>query len=476
MLFALYAVAVLATVQPVGAPSLDPDIWWHLRVGAWVVEHGGPPSTDLFSQFGQGRPWVAYSWLYEVLLYGLYQAAGLYGVIAYRVVMAVLVVAALHGLVRRVTAHFLTSTGLTLAAVLTLQGLLYERPWLFTVLFTTLTLRAVLELRLSAAPPRWVWTLPLLYVVWANTHIQFVYGLVVLGLGVVAPLLDRALQLGTPDDTAATAYSRRWSQLLYLSLMCFAATFATPYHARLYLVLAEYASYPGAFRWINELKALEFREPAGFLMLGLTLAAAFALGGRPARPFEVLLLAGTAFLAFRARRDLWFVVLADVVILAGAAPKDEAPLRLTWAMRAAGVAALAALAFAVGWARGLTPEHLDHIVAENFPVAAVAKIEKEGYSGPVYNDFNWGGYLIWALPEMPVAIDGRTNLHGDERLERFGRVWAGLPGWHDDPDLTGARVVLAPADSALASLLLRDPRFREVYHDRLARVFVRRPR
>src|SRR5919197_4765573 len=66
MLFALYAIPVVVALCPVAVPVLDPDIWWHLRVGQWVVEHGTVPQTDPFSQ--AGRPWVAYSWLYEVTL------------------------------------------------------------------------------------------------------------------------------------------------------------------------------------------------------------------------------------------------------------------------------------------------------------------------------------------------------------------------------------------------------------------------
>ena len=58
-----------------------------------------------------------------------------------------------------------------------------------------------------------------------------------------------------------------------------------------------------------------------------------------------------------------------------------------------------------------------------------AFVAERGYSGPLFNDFNWGGYLIWALPQLPVAIDGRTNLHGDERIQRFGSTWAGSPSF-----------------------------------------------
>ncbi len=101
-------------------------------------------------------------------------------------------------------------------------------------------------------------------------------------------------------------------------------------------------------------------------------------------------------------------------------------------------------------------------------------IAEREYAGPLFNDFNWGGYLIWALPGLPVSIDGRTNLHGDERIMRFGRTWAGLPGWQGDPELSRAGVVLAPAESALASLLIHDRRFECVYEDELAWVFVAR--
>ena len=110
-----------------------------------------------------------------------------------------------------------------------------------------------------------------------------------------------------------------------------------------------------------------------------------------------------------------------------------------------------------------------------YPIKAVEHIRKEGYSGPLYNGYNWGGYLIWALPQMPVAIDGRTNLHGDQRIEHFGDVWAALPDAMDDPQLMAAGVVIAPKNSPRASLLLRDTaHFEEVYKDDLARVFVRK--
>jgi hypothetical protein len=126
--------------------------------------------------------------------------------------------------------------------------------------------------------------------------------------------------------------------------------------------------------------------------------------------------------------------------------------------------------------RDLSPARLESTAESVFPARAARFVAEQGYKGPLFNDFNWGGYLIFALPSLPVAIDGRTNLHGDERLLRIGAVWAGAREWHDDPDLSGANVVVANVQYPLASLLLHDDRFEIVYQDDIARVFVARRR
>jgi hypothetical protein len=476
MVFALYAIPVVVTLRPVADPVLDPDLWWHLRTGQWVAEHRAVPQNDPFTAYGQDKPWVAYSWLYELGVYGLYAWLGLAGVIVYRVALALAVVAAVHHLVARREPRFLRATLLTGLAVLALAMLFNERPWLFTVLFCTLTLDAVLDLREGRVGPL-AWALPAVYALWANLHIQFVYGLSLLGLACAAPVLDRLLGRTQPGVGAATAFSRGWWRLVALTAACVLATLANPYHVRVYGVVLEYATQPGPFRFVNELKALEFRELPDWVMLALAGCAAFALGRRPRlSSFEVLLLAAAALFAFRARRDLWFLVVASAAILSASGPRAAAAERfpLTRRRLAALAAVLALLGVLTARARDLSAANLERKVAGVFPARAADVVAERGYAGPLYNDFNWGGYLIWRLPHLPAAMDGRTNLHGDERILRFGATWSGAVGWQDDPDLTAAGVVIAPADTALASLLLTDARFRLVHEDPVAKVFVKK--
>jgi hypothetical protein len=468
MLAAVLFIPVLAAVRPV----TDADIWWHLRVGQWIAENGQATANDPFSAGGAGKSWIAYSWLFELAVWHLYDSLGLLGVIVYRVLMAVAVVASFQRLAMRCDKRFLVSTLLSVLAALAVFPLMNERPWLFTILFTALTLEVVLDLR--AGQRRWTfWLLPFAYAVWANVHIQFVYGFLILGLGALAPAVDRLLGWGKQGHSS-------WKPLLGLSLACFLATFLNPYHVRLYGVVLEYATQPFPFQVVNELMAFTFRESWAWLMLGLSLLTAFALGRRQdLSSFELLLFILAAMLCFRARRDLWMIVLAAIVILPGLVPPWTGWQSEFVAGRGLRFAALGlALGFALflGWARGLSEQKLREEEAKLFPAKAAEWLENSAEEGPLFNHFNWGGYLIWKCLRLPVSIDGRTNLHGEGRIARSLKTWGGFPGWDEDEELQAAAIVFAEVGTPLVSLLRRDARFANVYEDEQAVIFMRRLR
>ncbi len=248
-----------------------------------------------------------------------------------------------------------------------------------------------------------------------------------------------------------------------LTNLCILATLLNPYHVRLYGVVVEYATQPGPFNLINELKALEFRGPYDWATLALAGAAAFALGRRKKLgSFEVMLLISSAYFSFRARRDLWFVVVAALAILAGgprAAVAEAQRFRRTPLLRLTWAAALAALMAVVVWRQELSETRLQRTVAAVYPARAADFVIAQNCTGPVYNHLNWGGYLIWRWPHLPVAIDGRTNLHGEERLQRNDDTWDARPGWRDDPELEAANLVIGAPSLPLTALLRRDDRF-----------------
>jgi len=122
----------------------------------------------------------------------------------------------------------------------------------------------------------------------------------------------------------------------------------------------------------------------------------------------------------------------------------------------------------------LSDSELQLLTAKDYPVEAASFVEKRGFPGPLYNHFDWGGYLIWRLPDLPVSIDGRSHIHDAERIRHSIKVWTGQPDWASDTELGAARLVIAQKNLPLTQLLRMDLRFKIVYEDDVAVVFTAR--
>jgi len=110
-----------------------------------------------------------------------------------------------------------------------------------------------------------------------------------------------------------------------------------------------------------------------------------------------------------------------------------------------------------------------------YPAAAVNFIAKEKPPQPIFNEYVWGGYLIWRLyPEYRVNMDGRADVYGDELVEEFLAVHDGEPKWREALVRQGIRTVLVKPDVPLASLLREDKAWQKVFEDNASIIFVRK--
>ena len=467
MLVLLFCAAATFALQPI----IDPDIWWHLRTGQWVVEHGTVPLTDPFSAFGADRPWVAYSWLFGVLLYGMHGLLGLEGVALYTLLGSLAVTTALLCLVLHFETRVPIALGLTAAGLAAIGPTLGPRAYLFTVCFFIIELYILFLVR-ETGRLRPLWLLPPLFAIWANLHIQFVHGLLVLGMAVAESLVASVYR-------RHDGFDRRFVPLRPLAMItgaCALATLATPYGIGLYRAVVEHSSQRVIYKFINELSSPPFRGPAEWIFLALALGAAFSLGRqRHVEPFPLLLLGGAAYFSFLAWRDAWFLTVSSVAIIATTWGERRLPRRrLSWTGALVAVAGVALGVAIILGARSLSAATLEARVARVYPAGATQAIRENQYPGPLFNDFNWGGYLIWRLPDYRVSMDGRANLHGDDRVRRSIDTWTGRK-WESDEELNTARLVIASTEGILAQLLRRDARFKTVYRDDVASVFTRTP-
>ncbi len=463
----------------------DPDIWWHLRTGDWILADRAAPATDPFSAYGMGKPWVEYSWLFDVISAAAFARMGFLSIALYEVVVRLALSLTLFHLVRGLFAGFWRAVGLTAAALYAMTVILGPRPGMLSILFVILTFDILLSARRTGRGGR-LWLLPPMFMVWANWHIQFVDGLFVLGVFACEPLLDALFRYRPPAAAAGARsnYSRNYlppKQVWLVFASSALATLLTPYGVRLYSTVLFYMRQTGTYDAISELKAMSFRQPQHFVVLLLALAAALAIGWRrDAKPLWLIFLAAASMMAFRSVREVWFLAVVAACVIADGWDRERsgvslgAPAAVSTRMRVAVVVCVLAV-LAVCYSRyGISNDALAVNVAGEFPEEASWFVEHHHLPGPLLNDLSWGGFLIWRLPQLPVAIDGRNNIHGQDRIQQFSDLWTGKPGWGSNPDLVRANTVITPRVSAIAALLRADSRFQVAFEDAQSVVFERR--
>jgi hypothetical protein len=248
-----------------------------------------------------------------------------------------------------------------------------------------------------------------------------------------------------------------------------------PYSYELYGVIYRYSQATVPYSMVQELQPFALRSYANWLQLLLTVAAFIAVGWQKKLDlFKLSLLALTTVFAFRTMRDAWFQCIAAAACIAeavreeGQADPAETPLQL-----AAVFAAALLLSTLAARHVGFNQRGLQRAMSDYFPVDAANYLQQHSPPGPLWNIFDWGGFLAWYLPQYPVAIDGRTDLYGDAMVKRFDDTERGVKGYRDDPYLAESRIVLLRTRDPLARSLESDPRFEKVYTDPIATVFVR---
>jgi hypothetical protein len=453
----------------------DLDVWWHLKVGQWIVEHHGFPHTGILSRTAANRPWTAYSWGYELLLSRFYAWFGLVGIAWFGALLTLAVACAIYWMVRRLSGRFWPAW---LLAAVTVAAFLFDimpRPVFFSMALFSVTLTLLLEAQRTARVQLLYW-LPLVFVFWANLHIQFVYGMFAVGLFVGVNLLQRAAShFGiAPDYLPAPTLPARAVAAVFL--LCGLATCIGPCSFHLYQVVYSYSKAKAPYNIIMELQPLGFRWYSNYLQLFLAAAAFFAVGARKKIDFFKLgLLAVASAVSFHVMRDSWFICIAAAACIADSAADESGRDRPQTFLENFGVATVVAVLLLL-FARNLdvTQRGLDRDISRQFPVDAVNFLRRNPPPGPLYNNLDWGGFLTWYMPDYPVAIDGRTDLYGDKMDELFFNTGNGVPSYVNDPYLNAAGVVLLPRKLSLTKFLTADPRFQLIYQDQLAAVFVRR--
>ena len=451
---------------------LDPDIWWHLSVGDWIVRNRAFPHTGIFSRTAANRPWMAYSWGYEVLLSRFYDLWAFVGMGLFGTALTVAVAVAVFVMLYRIAGRFWTAWALSLVSF---SGFLFNiapRPLFFSVILFTIVLTLVVEAQ-RGAQIRLLYWLPLIFVIWANLHIQFIYGLALVGLLAGTNLLQRiAMSLRLYPDFL-TKPTLAVAPLFAIFAGCVIAGCIGPYSYHLYQEAFVISQAKIMYTMIIELQALSFKYYNHYVELWLCAGAFFVLGWqKKIDPFKLGLLIVACVFGFRTWRDAWFLCVTAAALIADFPISDKPDRSLGISGWAAVSVASFLLLFLAARDTHFNTRALDRAISREYPVDAVNFLRRNPVGGPLYNSFDFGGFLIFYMPQYPVSIDGRTDLYGSALVEQYYATQEADPSYSTDPALNEAGVVVLKNKFPITGMLLSDRRFRVIYRDDLATVLV----
>ena len=478
-------ITFLAVFAMAARVSVDSDTWWHLRAGQWMVEQRAILQTDHFSYTRLGQPWQYPGWLVQVPMYWLFLTLGPGGLNLWTALMVTLAfVFVWHTLSG---GPFLRALVVVLAAAT--SGVYWAaRPYLVTFVFAAVFLWILEDFRLGRLPQgsRRLWLLPLLMMVWANSHGGFAVGFLIWGVYVAGTLAALALYKFQRASLGAPLKDLRL--LLTVGLLMTLAVCANPSGPVMLAYPFKTVTIGALQDYIQEWQTPDFHalqvQPFVWLLL-LTLGA---VGGSRRRLAltDFLLVAGFAYLGLLAGRNLaLFALVAPMVLTRHSAPVLAAISRrlgfqgLSSTPASRGQAVLNWILFSilllgVVFKAGLVfpPTVNEKVFRETLPVDAVAFLEGQNLPGKLFNSYNWGGYLLWALPTYPVFLDGRTDLYTDELIDEWLRVVRSEAGWQAVLDHYGVRLVLLEPNMAVVSRL-EEQGWERIYSDGLAVVLRR---
>lgn len=472
LLFALlvYMVTIIRAKQIFS----DPDTYWHIVLGNWILAHHAVPHKDLWSYTKAGAPFVPMEWLSEVVIAAVYDIFSWAGLAA---MTALAVAGSLALLVRSLLRSLLPIHAMIAAALAWIMVLphILARPHILALPILVVWCAALVAARDKERAPS-LWLIPLL-TLWANLHASYLFG-----LGLAALLAGEAV-LAAADWPARFRVARQWG---IFGLLAFLAVLVNPYGIWGVLEPLKLLRMHFALAVLSEWRSpnFEYFQPLEVWILAFVAAAVLLRWRLPwTRLGIVLFLLHMALAHARNEEILGFVApLLLAPALSGQLEDRPGEGRLVafldrsmkeLAKRAsAGGVVVAGLFFALVSIAALLPQRIHDEKSDITPAAALAAVAAHHVKGHVLNDYGFGGYLIFR--GIKTFIDGRADFYGD----RFIKRWYDAVHLRNDElpkllkryDVTWT--LLGPKVPAV-TLLAHLPGWRQLYADKVAVVDVR---
>lgn len=462
----------------------DPDFFWHLRYGEEILKTGQVPYEDRFSFTFPGYRWANSYWLSEVLIYFLVAKTGFFlPVLVFAALGAATFLAvALGARVEKVTLSAALAAAFWGAVVaLPILGL---RPQTLSLIFTGLIFLALNQFWLKKRP-KLIFLLPVIFLVWANSHAGFILGLILIWLFWVLESGRFLAQKFLKSPKMASPYltPSQLKILLGINFLSTLVTLVNPYRFGLWQTVLNDAASDKIKNQIVEWASPDFHTELGLLFFFFLLAlVVLAFWGRTRvhlTRFLILLVFGLMALA-AVRHIAIFALLATPFLAEELTALPWEKVKFPQQNLALG---LFFLVFSLATAVQFVPQTFqasrsikDLALAGDFPYQAVEYLKAHPQER-MFNLYNWGGFLIWQLTDNKTFIDGRMSgwkKNGRVALDDDGQIRNLRGDFTEVIEFWQIQSFLIPPNSPLAAYLKIHPDWEKRYEDKIAIIFVRR--
>lgn len=436
----------------------DADIYWHIKTGEWILQHGAVPHTDPFSYTFSGVPWMAIEWLSEILMALVYEAGQWNGIVIFFGVVTALTFWLLAKLLSRQLAP-LAGFIVFLLSVACIWPSFLARPHLLALPILVVWFAGLLAAQEKGERPSF-WLLPLM-ALWANLHGSFVFG-----LALVLPVAVEAVMDAKPNRLKV---SRDWALFFIAALVMCLATPNTWHTLVFPFQLLNMKHLSTITEWMPpNFKTLQPLE----LVLMATLVMAFTRPMKISIP-RLLILLGVLHLALHHGRHQMLAGIVGALVLAkplanALGRKSSGSIQDGSSRRwVAGAAAMAVL---------LTAARMGHPIVRKddrvSPTTALDHVPAELRQEAVLNSYNFGGYLIFS--GIRPFIDGRADMYGDDFIFDYVSIMTPNRAALDRAiEKYGIQWMILKTDSSILDMIDALPSWRRLYADKIAVVYVR---
>jgi len=435
--------------------NADGDLGRHLVVGAYILQNHEIPLIDHFSHTLAGAAFTPHEWLAEVLFTLAYRLGKFSGVVWLTAFDLSVAYACYSWLIYKINRRIWSTLFLVTTAIAAGSLHFLTRPHIFSILFFSLLL---LLLQSRVKPILAGSLIFILFVLWANTHGGFLYGIWYL------------IIILTAESIHAFVWKNKLifkSSLFYL-LAAFSGTMINPAGWKLYQTAFGFLSSSYLVRHTVEYLPPDFGDPFGrlYFLIVLAVTVVFFIKKKSLKLVDIIIGTVWAGLGFISARHIPFAVLvlleAPARLLGSTTNSDEElsrryslhgfPYRLSVKPS---VFIIGVFLCAITGCGFLLAEKLEYSFSEEaFPVKAVEVIRSEPPGGNMFNEFTWGGYLLFReIPNGKVFIDGQTDFYGEKLARDYISIRQAQAGWELLLQKYDVKWVILPPDAPLVKIL-----------------------